>query len=741
MTIFPVIRSFNVVNQESCMMSSVLARGRARVLGALTALIGALVLSAGAGQAHAAGATIWPYAGPITPGGVAQGRQIAINQESGNLLVADSDNGGRIVQMDESGTPVPFTYPALAGATALDAGNVPGGTYADQFSDIVVDNTGTASQGNFYLVTSDSYTGAWRYRLQGFRASGELLLDVTRPGQGMGLGIAPDGDIWVGLGFGNGLEELTPAGTPTGARIDVGTTGKTAASEFDAAGNMYIMYGDLVKRRSPSGVLRDISTGASGLAVDPATGNVLTIGMQDGVGVIKQFDRDGTLEETTGAGILPTTDSSTGQSLALSKDGRTLFTLWYEPFAAQSGIHVFGPAVRRPEADAASSVGTGSASLTGVVRPGGEPTTYQFEYGATKSLGSVAPSVPVDAGSGTGPVNAAASLTGLKPQTFYFYRLKATVGGAVVYGKIRTLRTGAPAAVVSGVADLAPSSATFNGTVDAFDLGAASFHFLVEGVGSPFSAVSAELPVAAGSGPRQVSAPVTGLPPGQRFTVRLLATAGGVTETSAPVSFETPKHAALAPPEQGPSSATPYGCGAPVITAPAARVREGEVVTLRGSDLGVGGTVLVGGSRARSSSWSASAVSFVMPAMDAGKVAVSVNCGKASNSVELTVAAAASSVFRLGAGTVKGSSGAVAIALPGAGTVVSTGKYLAKSTVKVKKAGSVSIQLRLTAAGKRALAKARSGSLKVAVRVRYTPTGGSGRTLSKSITFKRGGSR
>jgi hypothetical protein len=295
--------------------------------------------------------------------------------------------------------------------------------------------------------------------------------------------------------------------------------------------------------------------------------------------------------------------------------------------------------------------------------------------------------------------------------------------------------------VVSGVADVAPSSATFTGTVNAFDLGAASFHFLVEGVGSPFSAVSAELPVPAGSGPRPVSAAVTGLPPGRQFTVRLLATAGGVTETSAPVSFETPKHGALAPPEQGPSSATPYGCGAPVITAPAARVREGEVVTLRGSDLGVGGTLVVGGSRARTSSWSASAVSFVMPEVGAGKVPVSVNCGKASNSVELTVTAAPGNVFRLGAGTVKGSSGAVAVALPGAGTVVSTGKYLVKSTVKVKKAGSVSVQLRLTAAGKRALAKSRSGALKVKAQVRYTPTGGSGRTLSTSITFKRGGSR
>jgi hypothetical protein len=134
-------------------------------------------------------------------------------------------------------------------------------------------------------------------------------------------------------------------------------------------------------------------------------------------------------------------------------------------------------------------------------------------------------------------------------------------------------------------------------------------------------------------------------------------------------------------------------------------------------------------------------VAFELPEASAGKVPVSVSCGKASNSVELSVTAAPSNVFRLGVGTVKGSSGAVAVALPGAGTVVTTGKYLSKSSVKVKKAGSASVQLRLTAAGKRALARSRSGVLKVTVQVRYTPTGGSGRTLSKSVTFKRGGSR
>jgi hypothetical protein len=747
MTISFDTRSFNVADQENRMMSSVLARGRARVLGALTLLAGVLVLAAGAGQAHAAGATIWPYAGALTPSALTGASEIAANHESGNLLMFNNLPGDiAILQMDESGAPVPFTDPALAGATALRADNVPGGL-ADPYGifDIAVDNTGTASQGNIYVVTADAVfpTFEWVYRVQGFKASGESLFDVTRPGQGSGLGIAPDGDVWVGLK--DRMEELTSAGTPTGSVIeipsDVGGDDRAAESEFDAAGNMYIMLRGRgrVVRRSPSGAFRVFSSDSNGLAVDPATGNVLSARIREGVRGIDQYGPDGELEGTTGAGILPT--SAPAGSLALGRDGRTLFYLWFDGTVLQSGIHVFGPAIRRPEADAASGVGTTSATLTGVVRPGGEPTTYEFEFGTTKSLGSVAPSAPVDAGSGTGPVTATATLSGLKPQTFYYYRLKATVGGAVVYGKVRSLRTGGPAAAVSAVADLRPISASFNGSVDPFDLDGASFHFLVEGVGSPFSAASAETSVSAGSGPRQVAAPVTGLQPGQRYTVRLLATAGGVTESSAPVSFQTPELGAVTPVPEGPSSPSPYGCVAPTIATLKGPVREGAVVTLHGSDLGLGGTVSVNGSRVRSTSWSASSVSFVVPEVGAGKVPVRVSCGRASNSVELAVTAAPSNMFRLGAGAVKGSSAAVAVALPGPGKVVTTGKYLAKSSVKVKKAGRLSVQVRLTAAGKRALAKSRSGAVKVTVQVRYTPTGGPGRTLSKSITFKRGGSR
>ncbi len=64
-----------------------------------------------------------------------------------------------------------------------------------------------------------------------------------------------------------------------------------------------------------------------------------------------------------------------------------------------------------------------TASLTGVVDPNGQPTTYSFHYGNSPALGSE--TTPGDAGSGDAPVDVSAELTGLAPYTTYFYELQA----------------------------------------------------------------------------------------------------------------------------------------------------------------------------------------------------------------------------------------------------------------------------------------------------------------------------
>jgi sugar lactone lactonase YvrE len=74
--------------------------------------------------------------------------------------------------------------------------------------------------------------------------------------------------------------------------------------------------------------------------------------------------------------------------------------------------------------EAASQAGTTSATLSAQVNPGGEPTTYHFEYGIGAYDHSTPESLPV--GSDFSSHSATRSITGLTPGGHYQFRLVAT---------------------------------------------------------------------------------------------------------------------------------------------------------------------------------------------------------------------------------------------------------------------------------------------------------------------------
>ena len=80
-----------------------------------------------------------------------------------------------------------------------------------------------------------------------------------------------------------------------------------------------------------------------------------------------------------------------------------------------------------------------SADLSGTVDPNGVETTYHFEYGTTTDYGSQTPET--SAGAGANPQDAAASLSGLQPQTTYHYRLVATNSLGITVGSDGTFTT------------------------------------------------------------------------------------------------------------------------------------------------------------------------------------------------------------------------------------------------------------------------------------------------------------
>ncbi|MBI4808363.1 MAG: DUF11 domain-containing protein [Nitrosomonadales bacterium] len=204
--------------------------------------------------------------------------------------------------------------------------------------------------------------------------------------------------------------------------------------------------------------------------------------------------------------------------------------------------------------NAASAVGTTSATLNGTVNDNGSVTTVTFDYGLTAAYGSTATAAqsPLAAGSGNTAVSSA--LLGLACNTTYHFRVKGvnaygtSNGGDLTFTTVCT----APAATTSAATTLTTTGATLNGTIN--DNGASatvSFDYgLTAAYGSTITATQS--PVGPDWGAMPVSAALSGLPcnttyhyrvkgtnsigttNGGDLTVTTLACSTGVSVTSSP---------------------------------------------------------------------------------------------------------------------------------------------------------------------------------------------------------------
>jgi hypothetical protein len=82
-----------------------------------------------------------------------------------------------------------------------------------------------------------------------------------------------------------------------------------------------------------------------------------------------------------------------------------------------------------------------SAVLKGTVDPEGLPTTYYFEYSTQASFVGATKTPSSQAGSGTEPRPARASILGLKPDTVWFYRPVATNSSGTTVGTASSFKT------------------------------------------------------------------------------------------------------------------------------------------------------------------------------------------------------------------------------------------------------------------------------------------------------------
>lgn len=116
---------------------------------------------------------------------------------------------------------------------------------------------------------------------------------------------------------------------------------------------------------------------------------------------------------------------------------------------------------------AASYVTTSAASLNGDVNPNGLPTSIWFEYGV-KSDTLTTTTVAQDAGSAAGLVSKWASISGLTPETTYYFRIVAQTGTSVVHGSVLSFTTASVKPTLSAISaqNIVPTGATLTATVN-----------------------------------------------------------------------------------------------------------------------------------------------------------------------------------------------------------------------------------------------------------------------------------
>jgi hypothetical protein len=205
-----------------------------------------------------------------------------------------------------------------------------------------------------------------------------------------------------------------------------------------------------------------------------------------------------------------------------------------------------------------SAVGTTTATATGTVHPGGESTTWYFEYGTSTSYVRRTPTRSV---SGTTNVPVSAELTSLAPGTTYHYRLVATNGSGTARGADGIFTTSStPVASTGAASSVTTTTARLAGTVD--PNGRTTTWFFEYGTTTGYGSRTPGVSAGSGTSGRNVAATVSSLTPGRLYHYRLVAQSDAGTSRGSDRTFSTagpPLVATGATLDIGPTSARPTG--------------------------------------------------------------------------------------------------------------------------------------------------------------------------------------
>jgi hypothetical protein len=661
---------------------------------------------------------------------------VAVDQASGDVYVSDDHH---VVKYVSDGAPVPtftkdvgFASPAVTGPLAFD------------------------QTGHELLVADKATNTVRRYSTSGvagatFDGSG----GVGSPGAFVGLqdlAVDSTGDVIV----------VDSAGDPA-----LGS--ESSVYRYDGGGDYEATLGPVPQ--------------AATVTVLPDTDEVVVSGNQDAAIVFETPTVTVFAADSSTADVAVTVGFATisGLSAGTGLYGRlyvaTDVDSFYGGIFGQPTIQVYELPVQAsglPAAvsEAATDVQEFSARLNGDVDTHGFKTTYHFEY-AVSGSGDWAATPESERFKTLGPVSA--QVAGLRDDTNYDVRLLATNTAGSTTSTQSTFRTlDADPPTVTVEASITIDGADLQGTVNP-EGHSASYRFEYSADGGsrwtklpgPDGDPATDDDAGAGTGPVVEQASLSGLPVNGTYMVRLVATNGAgasatpakafaltmaanpdvLSASSALLAATVDTHGlagsyrfAIAQTDGAYTGLTDPG------SIPAAVGLQALAQTITG--LPKGGAYearlrVTSGGHTRygdSVTFSTPADGYVprtAPPVDSGGNwfdALPPGAGP------FTGPAAPSSHFTVRS-KVSGASLILTIGVPGKGTLTAGGSRLGSITKRPTSKGDVRLTLRLTAAGRAALKRAKSKQLRTSVTVRFTPSGGAERVVTRAITFKRGGAR
>jgi len=307
----------------------------------------------------------------------------------------------------------------------------------------------------------------------------------------------------------------------------VGDTGAIDIFKPAAIVGQYEFVGKLVG--PPSGSFTQIRS----LAVDGSDGDVYVAEAEAQAleaQALYEFDATGAYLGKLAGADTPAGNFHILRSLAVDSTTDRLFVGDYRE-GHGNAVDVFGPNLVVPDVTTGSALGVGpfAATLTGTVNPDkAGNATCQFVWGtSTALLGSPLVACSQSVADGGSPVAVQGALTGLQPDTTYYYRLQATnaLGTNVGEGSDdREFTTSGPGIREEGASDVASTSVSLNAAIDPHGLNT-TYYFQY----GPSTAYGTDVPtlpgvsIGSGEGPVDVVQHVQeGLSPGATYHYRVV---------------------------------------------------------------------------------------------------------------------------------------------------------------------------------------------------------------------------